>query len=192
MKYFLPVALVFFLATALTQAQITKTPTKSRADYAEYGGRASIGFAIGGAIGVPFRIYLHQQAVLDAGIYVSGVRGRNLATGQQEFKPGIMFGSGFTAFGNPYFKSITRKTGTEVKLRRAGIGLRYNYMIGDYAFSRTTLGFVQETVKSTRVKKSFVFELGVAFIKSHSDLITDIRPIGLHWRFNWNGILQKG
>jgi hypothetical protein len=184
----LNLTLLLFLAafgSLSAQKSKTKTPIKESGELADYGGKFGVGVALGG-IGPMGRFYANRQNVIDATLNLGVVILNNPDGTFNELQFGPIVGIGYSAFGKPFFKTVTTKKTSTMKLRMNGVNIRYNYYPGDYSFSRTTFGWAMETIRETNTKRSFVLELGLALIKQNNNFVERQTNAGLHARIVWN------
>jgi hypothetical protein len=169
--------LTFFAAVCFGQKE------KTTINVSEYGKKVSVGITILNGFGIPVRYYRTPKQVFEGGLYIGNVAVKD-ANDNYTFPSYLMFGTGFTYFGDRFVKEKKRKT----KIRANGVAVRLNYLTGDYASFLPSVGWAMATFKQKNKNRSFIFELGLnGVLPAKKSFRTT--GAGLYLRCHWNFFL---
>ncbi len=158
----------------------------SSVDTSEYGGRFTLGIAIGGGgiAGIPIRIFFAQLFALELGVYYRPV----IVIGGDSDPGGPMFAGGFDIYFNK------RYSRSRIKLN--GIFIKGGYSLSKIVHSEfAALGWAHERMRVGNRSYSFSIELGTGLIfnqlKRDDVEMNDIGFL-LYWKFHWGWALGTG
>jgi hypothetical protein len=157
-------------------------------DLSRYGGRVSLGVAIGGGgvVGMPLRIYPVERLALEMGVYYRPV----IVIGGDADPGGPMFAGGII----PYFSK--RVSGRRERVKLNGMFLKGGYSLSQMVNSAmVATGWAHERMRLTSKRYAFNMELGAGL------LINDLKRAGfevnkyqflVYWKFHWSWAFATG
>ncbi len=158
-------------------------------DPSNYGGRVTLGIAIGGGgiLGVPLRIYMTEQAALEIGVF---------------YRPVIVINGGDTSVGGPMFAGgfdfyVSKKyVPRRHKVRLNGLFLKGGYGVSDLVDSSfVAAGWAFEQMREGNYSYSFSSELGPGVMFNDvKDPAYEMEEtaFALYWKFHWSWALSPG
>lgn len=164
-----------------------------------YGGKLSVGAAIGGGslLGVPIRIYPTEKVALEFSV---GLRPVITIGGTTEYTINVFTGGDLNVFFSKTYNNMKNRVQMNGLFAKAGGSFGERYKESLFAF-----GWVYERIKDKNKNKSLNLELGIGVIKltdkyfvgrdyyyysADESLGTSIKPL-LYWKVSWNFFVVK-
>ena len=177
---------------SFSSIEIEQILQEQNLNLSEYGSNFSYGISFGGGgiIGVPIRFHPSEKFAFEMNLnYRPAEYKKKNYWGDTKtyYEHSIIYGLGAKYFIGKYFKEKRQK----VKLN--GISLNAGIGMGGFETLYAGGGWIHESFKNKRYKKSFTLELGPGFIYTHfnpSDLYDDSSydyyELIFHWKVQWN------
>lgn len=183
--------LIIFFCTIGTYAQQSSSDTKTEAvNFEDYGGKFSIGIALGGGgvIGIPFRYYTNRKLSIELGTYF-----RPCLVNVSGNVHGLMLAGGVNIFLNEFYVSHKKK----IKLDGLSIKCGHSFTALDETFF--SFGWARERFVKDRTKESFILELGMGLLHTYEikssyffgTYVSNSRIISpiIYFKFHWSTFL---
>jgi hypothetical protein len=182
-----PSSVLFFAKSEIGKISY-EYPGFSSDSLGAYGGKISIGEAIGGGglFGVPVRVRMGKANAFEAGLFFRPFLGR--LSGGYEFKRGFAVAGAFNLGMNKKYKPLKQK------IIANGVFFRAVGVISKYKESLFGFGWASERFRLNNKSRSFISELGPGLIIRHwvTDPDLGFSPytngeVGfvLFWKISW-------
>ena len=168
------------------ELEVVEQRAAGKVNLKDYGGRVSLGPAVGGGgiVGIPLRIYFAEKLALELAAFYRPIFGID--------DPGGPFLSGGL---DVYFNK--RYVARKRKVRLNGLFLKGGFGVSSTVNTQMiAVGWAHEMFHKKNKRYSFSFELGPGFIFSQikrTDVVgLSTNPFALYWKLHWGFAMKPG